>query len=372
MSLLLDALKKSGTAHPQEGEGPAAAGGKPELSLEEHQDTPKTSATPTASSNVATSRSAGGNLFAAKKAPPTRKFSYNLGLVPTALIIGSLLGIAGGIYVWYEIQPPKQVARRVPPPAPAPAVASTPAPVPLIQPAPAPVEPPPQVVAQNTQSSMPEQPKVTRKPGKSRRDDKIQIERQPEVATVDPTLAAAYQAYQQGEYATAWQRYREVLSKDANNRDALLGLAAIAQQQGQDDTAKLYYRQVLALDPRDPVANAGMSAFASGDTASKESRLKQLLTQSPQSAALHFALGNLYAEQSHWSDAQQEYFNAYRLEPTNAFFAFNLATSLDHLGQKKTAAQYYQQALQLDPSGNAGFDRAATEQRLNKLNAAER
>ncbi|HEU0187247.1 MAG TPA: tetratricopeptide repeat protein [Gallionellaceae bacterium] len=372
MSLLLDALKKSGAAHPQEGDGQTAAGGKAELSLEEHHDAPK--ATAQASGNTDTSRSAGGNLFAAKKTPRTRNFNYNLGLVPTALIIGSVLGIAGGVYVWYEIQPPKQVARRVPPPAPAPALAGTPAPAPrpLIQPAPAPVEAAPQAVAQSTQSSIAEQPKATRKPGKSRREGNIQIERQPEVAAVDPTLAAAYQAYQQGEYATAWQRYREVLSKDANNRDALLGLAAIAQQQGQDDASKTYYRQVLALDPRDPVANAGMASFASGDSASKESRLKQLLTQSPQSAALHFALGNLYAGQSHWSDAQQAYFNAYRLEPTNAFFAFNLAASLDHLGQKKPAAQYYQQALQLDPSGNSGFDRAATEQRLNKLNAAER
>ena len=71
-----------------------------------------------------------------------------------------------------------------------------------------------------------------------------------------------------------------------------------------------YYRQVLSLDPRDPVAHAGMSAFASGDAAGKESRLKQVLTQTPQSAALHFALGNLYSEQSRWGEAQQAYFNA--------------------------------------------------------------
>lgn len=367
MSLLLDALKKSGTAQPQQGEGQAVAGGKTELSLEEHPDKPKAAASAAVSSNVNPSRSAGENLFAAKKAPAARKFNYNLGLIPTALIIGSVLGIAGSIYVWYEMQPPKQGARRAAPPATV--AASTPASRPVIQPAPAAVETTPQVVAHNSQSNKAARPKATRKAARPQADGKIQIEHQPEVVRVDPALTAAYQAYQQGDYATAWQRYREVLGKDANNRDALLGLAAIAQQQGQDDTSKFYYRQVLALDPRDPVANAGMASFASGDAASKESRLKQLLTQSPQSPALHFALGNLYAGQSRWSDAQQAYFNAYRLESTNASFAFNLATSLDHLGQKKLAAQYYQQALQLDPAGNAGFDRAATEQRLNKLNA---
>jgi len=153
----------------------------------------------------------------------------------------------------------------------------------------------------------------------------------------------------------------------AKNRDALLGMAAIAQQKGQDDAAMQYYKQVLILDPRDPVAQAGMSAFSTGDAAGKESRLKQSLAQTPQSAALHYALGNLYTEQSRWGDAQQAYYNAMRLEPASALFAFSLATSLDHLGQTKLAAQYYGQALQMDTSGNSGFDRLQTQQRMDKL-----
>ena len=144
-------------------------------------------------------------------------------------------------------------------------------------------------------------------------------------------------------------------------------MAAIAQQQGQDATAIQYYKQVLILDPRDPVAQAGLSAFSTADAADKESRLKVSLAQSPQSSALNFALGNLYSEQSRWGDAQQAYFNALRIEPSNALFAFNLATSLDHLGQGKLAAQHYRMALQLDATGNAGFDRVQTEQRLKQL-----
>lgn len=158
-----------------------------------------------------------------------------------------------------------------------------------------------------------------------------------------------------------------MLNRDAKNRDALLGMAAIAQHQGQDEVALQYYRQVLIVDPRDPVALAGMSAFSTGDTAGKESHLKLILAQSPQSAALHFVLGNLYTEQSRWGDAQQAYFNALRLEPASAQFAFNLATSLDHLGQGKLAGQYYGLALKLDTAGNSGFDRVQTQTRLNQL-----
>ncbi len=57
------------------------------------------------------------------------------------------------------------------------------------------------------------------------------------------------------------------------------------------------------------------------------------MARHPQSAALHFTLGNLYASQSRWGEAQAEYFECYRLDPSSADFAYNLAVSLDHLGQ---------------------------------------
>lgn len=369
MSLLLDALKKNGSAQ-QHGDDLAATGSSAGLSLEEPHVRPQVQTPASPSSSAAASRAAGDNLFAAKKMPASKKFSYNLGLVPTAFIIGSILAAAGGLYVWYEIQPPKPLPRRTPPPAPAPELASAPA-RPLVQTyAPPPLaEEQPGMAAQTTQTRARAQPRAARKQVAQRPASNIRIEHQPEITSVDPTLAAAYQAYQNGDFATAWQRYREVLQRDPRNRDALLGMAAIAQQQGQDDVAMQYYRQVLALDPRDPVANAGMASFSTDDTASKESRLKQLLMQNPQSASLHFALGNLYGEQSRWAEAQQAYFNAFRLDPTNALLSFSLASSLDHLGQGKLAAQYYQQALQLDTSGNSGFDRTATQQRLSKLSA---
>lgn len=201
----------------------------------------------------------------------------------------------------------------------------------------------------------------------------IRIERSPQQAnTVDPALLAAWQAYRDGDLNAAGQRYGEILKLDEKNRDALLGMAAIAQQQSRDDVAAHYYRQALALDPRDPVAHAGMlSLLGPGNEAGAESRLKLLLAQQPQSSALHFALGNLYAEQSRWGDAQQSYFSASKLEPDSAQFAFNLAVSLDHLGKGESAAQHYRRALQLDGAASPSkIDRAQTQRRLNELMAA--
>jgi Flp pilus assembly protein TadD len=195
----------------------------------------------------------------------------------------------------------------------------------------------------------------------------LNIQHQPEADAIDPILAAAYQAYQSGDYEAAGKRYHDALGKDQKNRDALLGSAAVAQQQGQDENAVRYYRRVLALDPRDPVAQAALASFGSGDPALKESHLKQLISQQPDSATLNFALGNQYADQSRWAEAQQAYFNALAIEPTNALFSFDVAISLDHIGQRNAAAQYYRQALQFDTSGNSGFSRDQAQQRLNQL-----
>ncbi len=383
MSLLLDALKKTG----QGATGLSASDKLSEMTLEDFPSKPTSPQSSTtnkssATTSNATPRSTGENLFAAKKAPVSKKFQYKLGLVPTASIIGLVLGTAGGIYVWMEIQPPKAAQYNSPAQysSPSPSVAANTAPVP--RPAPPLALPPEVLPAPAAQASMsrPAPPTeshartriVNRAPASpstrgSQSIPAIQLQRKTDNDDLYATLMSAYQAYQNGDLATAWQRYREVLIRDARNRDALLGMAAIAQQQEQDEVAIQYYKQVLVLDPRDPVAQAGISAFSTSDASVRESRLKHSLAQTPQSSALHFALGNIYTEQSRWGDAQQAYFHAFKIEPTNAQFAFNLATSLDHLGQRKIAAQYYRQALQLDTKGNAGFDRVQTEQRLKQL-----
>src|SRR5512137_2782934 len=120
MSLLLDALKKSGDNQQQ-------ATGLSNLTLEE--STPSRAAS---SSATASSRAAGETMFAAKKKKPASSFQWKLGLVPTTLLLALIFGSGYGYYVWLEIQPPKQqqIAQRTAPPPPpfvAPSKAAAPA-----------------------------------------------------------------------------------------------------------------------------------------------------------------------------------------------------------------------------------------------------
>ncbi|HSH54519.1 MAG TPA: hypothetical protein VK967_05765 [Methylotenera sp.] len=186
---------------------------------------------------------------------------------------------------------------------------------------------------------------------------------------VDPTLLAAYQAFNRGEYALAQQQYRQVLQRDVRNIDALLGMAAIAQRQGRDADAAGWFQKVLEIEPRNTIAqSAMMNTQNSSDIVGTESRIKSMLVQQPEGANLHAALGNLYAEQNRWALAQDAYFNASRFAPNNADYAFNLAISLDQLGKSNLALKQYQRALDLlNQSGASSPDRVLLEARIQAL-----
>ena len=377
MSLLLDARKKS-----QQANGHATSAD--ELRLEDHVPTAgeESGSTDHTHSVEEAARSAGQNLFSAKSPLPS---SGHSALSPKLLLAlgGTILLFTIGVgYLWYLDSASNTAPLR---PIAAPSAAQAQPPVAHAQPA-AFAEPAPQdalvpgIGTQTTGQDIPEEkapaasPENASAPAQpvhvsepSRQDySPIKIERQKIAEQIDPLLLEAYSAYQRGELGQAQQLYLALFQKDARNTDVLLGLATLAQHQGNNMIAAQYYARILELDPRDAAANAGMSALRTDDE-NTESRLKNLLREQGNAATLHFALGNLYAGQSRWGEAQQAYFNAYTLEPGNPEFAFNLAVSLDHLGQRQLALQHYQRALRFDPSQRAGFDHTQIELRVKEL-----
>ncbi len=191
-------------------------------------------------------------------------------------------------------------------------------------------------------------------------------------ATVDPhyeRLRAAWSALQAGDVPRAEMLYREALAGDAGSVDALLGLGALAARGGRQEEARDLFRQVQRLDPKNATAAAALAALpGSAAGAGTESDLKTRLREQPAAAALHFALGLQYVADARWPDAQLAFFEAVRHEPTNPDYAFNLAVSLDRLGQAGPAAAYYERALAL-AAGHQQFDAAAARARLGTLRA---
>lgn len=189
-----------------------------------------------------------------------------------------------------------------------------------------------------------------------------------------------YQAMQAGRFAEAKNAYNQALRADPRDTDALLGLASLAHRNGEREQAADYYERVLRTDPRNAAAHAGMiSLQGGGDPNQAESRLKSLISSAQgdssrlqnsdanATSALNFALGNLYAGQRRWSEAQQAYFKAYTADAGNPDTLYNLAISLEHLNQAPLARKFYEQAISASQQRAAAFDRAQAEQRVATL-----
>ena len=188
------------------------------------------------------------------------------------------------------------------------------------------------------------------------------------VRQIDPAVERGYAAFQRGDLEAARQEYIAALRNDSLSRDAHLGMAAIDIRTQNYESAEARYQRVLEIDPRDAHAQAsllGIRGFI--DPVASESRTKSLIAQHPESAALHFTLGNQYAAQDRWRDAQSEYFKAFSIESENPDYAFNLAVSLDQIRQPTAALDYYKRALALARDRQAVFSREQVEARILAL-----
>jgi thioredoxin-like negative regulator of GroEL len=297
-----------------------------------------------------------------------------LSLVPLTALLAALVALGYGIYLYFALQPPTAVV----PPSPAPASAATPvtpaAPVPL-EPAPAalPIAPPPpqSSVAPAALPAPAAAPPVTPPAQSTQPTEPARHAATPPSALPlfrpdqqSGLLGQAYAAYQQGALNEAQRLYTQAAARGPNT-DALLGLATIASVQNRETEAQRLYREVLDIDPHNATAQGALlDLLGNTDSLATESRLKTLIERNP-SPQLYQTLGNLYAGQARWNDAQAAYFEAYRGAPGNADYAFNLAVSLDQLHQYPAALTYYEKALA--SGGVHRFDRTQAEVRVQQL-----
>ena len=221
---------------------------------------------------------------------------------------------------------------------------------------------------------------IEQEPVSTPQDSPITIIRGETPSEINPLMTEAYTAYRNGNFEGSRSKFKQILKGNPRHRGAMLGLAAASFQQGDAYVAADLYLRLLELDPSDPMARANLLAIMpKGDLSGQESELKLLLQAHPYVASLSFSLGNLYASQRRWNEAQDAYFNAFqsakskapRLDMVHPDYPFNLAVSLEHLNKRQLAMKYYEDALELAVGQSTGFDPEALRDRLTHLKSSE-
>ena len=203
---------------------------------------------------------------------------------------------------------------------------------------------------------------------------------------LQPTIDRAVLLHQQGQIAAAEQIYRQVVTQDPGNPDALHLLGLIAQDRGQLALAVELMNRAIASEPNIPLYRVNLAkvfrgvnrldeALASATRAAEmnpkfveahveraaclksmsrwpeaERVARQAVQMAPDRAETHSVLGNVYADQGKLDAAVIEYKSALRINPNFGEAVSNLGEALRKLGRYDEAENYFRQALRLTPN----------------------
>lgn len=206
-----------------------------------------------------------------------------------------------------------------------------------------------------------------------------QASQQPIFTNVTPPLlqhemALANDHLINGCWQEADRDYQNILTHHPEHRGAQLGVASAAMMQGELHRAAIRLRQILEHHPTDPFALAGLAMLVPATNPERhESGLKQAQESAPEVTELHFVLGNFYANQARWQEAERSYARAIALvslhaAPIAAPYFYNHAIALEYLGDSAASLARYQQALDHTKPHEHALRQTIT-QRLSALEA---
>ena len=174
--------------------------------------------------------------------------------------------------------------------------------------------------------------------------------------TISGVMARAIQLHQAGNLREAEGLYREVLSRQPDNSDALHYLGVLAGQAGRHDVAIDLIRKSLSLHPSDTDARLNLASSlalhalslrAAGQSARGIPLLRESLSIDPNNADTCIHLGIALRDAGEMESAIAMLRHAVELNPQNPDAHNNLGNLLQEKGELTEAVDCFHQAISL-------------------------
>ncbi len=164
-------------------------------------------------------------------------------------------------------------------------------------------------------------------------------------------LEIAVKAHGQGRLDEAEKIYRDIISLDHENFDALHSYGVLLMQQGLYDKALIMIDDALLLQPEQSEAwcNKGTAYSAVGRENEAMHAFRKAIDLNPKSSDAWFNLGNSLLSAGSYDDAIQAYRKSTQLDNTNASAFSNMAFCYFELLDFEESMGAAQRAIQVNP-----------------------
>jgi tetratricopeptide (TPR) repeat protein len=185
-------------------------------------------------------------------------------------------------------------------------------------------------------------------------------------------LNRAYTALMGGDTEAAIETYKNILSTDSSNQDALFGLAATYHRLGNFDKARPLYGALLKINPQHREGLNNFLALASDESPQDAlPELERLEARNPDFSPIPAQIAIVLDKLGFKDEARAKMLRAIDLAPDNMTYKYNLAIMLDHHGRVADAKALYRMLIESSLHGQkvpASAD--AMQRRLNYLSAS--
>jgi Tfp pilus assembly protein PilF len=180
-------------------------------------------------------------------------------------------------------------------------------------------------------------------------------------------LNRAYTTLMGGQTSEALAIYKNVLTSDPKNQDALFGVASTYHRTGQIDKARPYYGELLRLNPdhREGLNNflALISEEAPQEAMAELERLEQ---RNPGFSPIPARQAIILSRLGYGDAARERMLRAIEIDPNNMNYKYNLAVMLDREGYLADAVALYR--LLIEASLRGEKLPASTDQLQKRMN----